>query len=262
MSRSVQRRPLAHRLCVAVLVAVLALALLPTPATAQFAVFDAANWIENFQQALRSLLAIHQRYEEIAQQVRQVEWMLEQLEGLEDPSSREVATLLYWVGELMKEGEALAYSLEDFERRFKELFRGFDPAREPEVETREQMQVVLDTAEAVLLSTRQLGRTFVSSQQEVGRMKEQLLAAETNAELMQASGLLTAWSGEETSKLLQQMAALTNLLAVESAWKVNREAQGEATLEEWMERARAIDRRYDASSAPTLVPAGYPGAPR
>ena len=250
------------RLLIALLVILLTVTLTPPPASAQLAVYDPANWAENFQQTLSQLLGIIQRYEEIYHQIKQVEWMLEQLEGLENPTSREVASLLYWVGELMQEGEALAYSLEDLEGRFEELFRGFEAARKPDVEAREQMQAVLDTAKGVLLSTRQLGRTFVSSQQAVGRMKEQLAAAETNAELMQASGLLTAWSGEEVSKLLQQTAAMTNLLAVESAYEVNRRASAEQTFSDWLESARALDPRYDTSRAPSLVPANYPGARR
>lgn len=257
-------RPAPRRRRAVVLLLLLSLGLglaVPAPVSAQWAVYDVANHVENIQQALRALVAIYQRIEQIRQLIAQVEWMYEQLEGLEDPTSREVATLLYNLGVVIRHGDALVYSLEDLAGRYEELFRGWEAREEPLEEVREQTRVVLDTAQAALLSTRRLSKNYVPSQQALGAMKVQLEGAETQAELVQASGLISAWVGEEVSKLLQQTAVMTNLLAVELAQRVDERALGEATWERLLEEAYR-PARYDGSDAPPLVPVGYPGRPR
>ena len=186
--------------------------------------------------------------------------MAHQLEGLEDPSSREVASLLYTLSRIVQRGEALVYSLDTLARRYEELFRGFDASDEPKAELEEQTRVLLDTTEAVLLSTQRLANNYIPSQQALGAMKAQLEGAETNAEVVQAAGLISAWSGEETSKLLQQTAVLTNLQAVDIAYRANARAMAQATLDRWIAEGYR-PARYDASDAPPLIPRDYPGAP-
>jgi P-type conjugative transfer protein TrbJ len=242
----------------AVLLALLAVPL-SAPAHAQLAVYDNPNHVENIQQALRALYAIYQRIEQIRHLIAQVEWMADQLKGLKDPKSREVATLLYRLSVILRRGKALVYSLEDLAERYEELYPGFEALDDPPEELREQVEVILDTASAVLVSTREMGRTYVPAQRAIGRMKAQLDAAETNAELIQAAGLISAWTGEEVSKLLQQTAALTNLQAVYIAHQVNAQAQAEATFEDWVESGRGRARDYDGSAGPDLIPDGYPG---
>lgn len=253
-------RPVPRRLLALALAAVLTVTAVPSPAPAQVAVYDIAVHVENILQTLSQAFAILQRIEEIRHLLAQVEWMAEQLEGLEDPRSREVATLLFRLQVLLQRGEALAYTLEDLASRYEELYRGWEARDEPAEEVRHQTEVALDTIQAVLLSTQALSRNDIPAQRAIGRMKDQLAAAETNAELIQASGLMTAWTGEEVSKLLQQTAALTNLKAVYYAHQINSRAQAEATLEEWLAEGYDPDLRYDASDAPSLVPPDYPGA--
>lgn len=232
---------------------------LSRPTQAQLLVYDPPNHVENVLQAVRALYAIYQRIEEIRRLIQQVEWMRQQLEGLQDPSSREVATLLYRLGVILTRGKALVYSLESLAARYEELYPGFVASDDPPGDVREQTEVVLDTAAAVLVSTRELSKNYLPAQRAIGRMKAQLAAAETNAELIQAAGLVSAWTGEEVSKLLQQTAALTNLQAVYIAHEVNSRAQAEATFEEWVEAGRGYSRDYDGSGGPDLVPDGYPG---
>lgn len=250
-------RPWRRRLLAALLALVLALPL-ASPVGGQFAVYDVANYVENALQAIRALHAIQQRVEQIRQLYSQLEWMAQQLEELEDPSYREVATLLYYVGVLVQEGEALAYSLDDFERRYRDLYRGYEVAEDLDEASREQMRVALDTFLGSMLSTQRLAHNAVPSQQTLGRMKEQLLLAEGAREVAQASGLITAHSAEESSKVMQQLALMTNMQAVYYAHALNREAMAEETFTRALERAYRPGLRYDASTAPGLVPTNYP----
>lgn len=237
----------------ATLAAVLAAGTAP-PTRAQFAVYDGANHIENIAQTVQAITAVLQRIEQIRRLVEQLRWMAAQIERLEDPGGREVATLLFTLGRLMQHGEALVYGLEDLERRYRDLYPGPVPADDLPEEDLRRVRTALDTYLAVLRSSQRVGRNFVPSQQTLGWMKENLLNAEGNREVTQAAGLLTAYHAEETSKLLQQVTALVNLQAVHHAGTIGRRAAAEATFEAAVARAAAPARRYDGSGAPPLVP--------
>jgi P-type conjugative transfer protein TrbJ len=231
------------------------------PARAQFAVYDNPNHIENIAQTIQSILAVLQRVEQIRQLYDQLRWMAAQIERLEDPGGREVASLLFHLGVLMQQGEALVYSLEDLERRFRETYPGPVVAEDLPAEDLRRVRTALDTYFAVLRSSQRVARNFVPSQQTLGAMKSNLMAAEGNREVTQAAGLLTAFHAEETSKLLQQVTALVNLQAVHHAGEIGREAAAEATFLDALDRARRPVLRYDGSGAPPLVPADLPRLP-
>lgn len=253
------RRPgrLAARLrrtaAAATLAAVLAVAA-AAPARGQFAVYDTANHVENVIQTAQAIYSVYQRIEQIRQLYDQLRWMAKQIEQLEDPGGREVASLLYYLGVLMQQGEALVYSLEDLERRYREIYPGAVVAQDLPAEDRRRVETALDTYLAVLRSSQRIARNFVPSQQTLGGLKSRLMAAEGNREVTQAAGLLTAYSAEETSKLLQQVTALVNLQAVHHAGEIGRQAAAEATFLDAVERADRPVLRYDGSGAPPLVP--------
>lgn len=251
---------LRRALAAATLAAVLATTT-AAPARAQFAVYDGANHFENIVQTAQSILAVWQRVEQIRQLYDQLRWMAEQLEELEDPGGREVASLLFHLGHLMRQGEALVYSLEDLERRFRETYPGPVVADDLPAEDRQRVQTALDTYLAVLSSSQRIARNFVPSQQTLGFMKSKLMAAEGNREVTQAAGLLTAFHAEETSKLLQQVTALVNLQAIHHAGEIGRQAAAEETFLHALDRARRPVPRYDGSGAPPLVPADLPRLP-
>lgn len=237
----------------ATLAAVIATAAAP-PARGQAAVYDGANHVENIVQTIQAITAVLQRIEQIRQLYDQLRWMAEQIERLEDPGGREVATLLFTLGRLMQEGEALVYGLEDLEHRYRDLYPGRVPAQDLPEEDLRRVQTALDTYLAVLRSSQRVGRNFVPSQQTLGWMKDNLLEAEGNREVTQAAGLLTAYHAEETSKLLQQVTALVNLQAVHHAGDIGRRAAAEATFDDALARAAFPARRYDGTGAPPLVP--------
>lgn len=228
------------------------------PAWAQAAVYDGANHFENIIQTAQSILAVLQRIEQIRQLYDQLRWMAAQIERLDDPGGREVATLLFTLEQLMQQGEALVYSLEDLERRYRDLYPGRVAAVDLPEEDLRRVRTALDTYLAVLRSSQRVGRNFVPSQQTLGWMKENLLNAEGNREVTQAAGLLTAYHAEETSKLLQQVTALVNLQAVHHAGEIGRRAAAEATFDDALTRAVLPAQRYDGTDAPPLVPANLP----
>lgn len=254
-----RRSPRLRRLAgAATLAAVLAAGVAP-PARAQFAVYDGANHFENIRQTIQAITAVLQRIEQIRQLYDQLRWMAAQITRLEDPGGREIATLLFTLGRLMEQGEALVYSLEDLERRYRDLYPGRVATRHLPEDDLRRVETALDTYLAVLRSSQRVARNFVPSQQTLGRMKSNLMDAEGNREVTQAAGLLTAYHAEETSKLLQQVTALVNLQAVHHAGEIGRRAAAEATFDDALVRAALPARRYDGTGAPPLVPPSLSG---
>lgn len=242
-----------RRRCLAAGLVVVSLAgLVPlAPAGAQEAVYDQANHAQNIQTAIQTYLAILQRITQILNQ-------LQDLAALEEPEYRQIRTLLLRLAQILREAEGLVYSLEDLDGRFRELYPGYEPAEDVSERYEDRVEVLLDTARGVLLSTKENARDLEEAQWTLGTLREQLLAAEGNLEAMHSQGILIGFLAEEVSKTNQQSMALTNLLAVEAAHRLQTESEALATFEEWLEESHGPAPTYDSGPMHPLVPGSLP----
>lgn len=242
------RRSVSAALCLVVAVGTV---LLPPAAPAQVVVYDPANHRENILTAVQTWVAILQRIVQIANQVQD-------LLALEDPEFREIQALLAELAQVLRATDGLVYPLEDLDPRFRDLFPGFEPADDLPESYAESVRVTLATLRAVLLSTRRNARDLEEGQATLGILRDQLLEAEGNLEATHAQGVLVGFLAEEVSKTTQQLAALTNLLAVEAAHRVQTEAEGIATFEEALWDANRPAPPYGTRPIHPLVPGSLP----
>lgn len=247
MSRPMSRRSTAAAVCLALALA----AVLPPAAPAQVVVYDPANHRENILTAIQTWVAILQGITQIANQ-------LQDLLALEDPEFREIQALLVELAQILRATEGLVYPLEDLDPRFQDLFPGFTPADDLPDSYAESVRVTLGTLRAVLLSTRRNARDLEEAQATLGTLRDQLLETEGNLEAVHAQGILVGFLAEEVSKTTQQLAALTNLLAVEAAHRVQMEAEGIATFEETLWDANRPAPPYGTRPIHPLVPGSLP----
>ncbi len=221
------------------------------PAVAQEAVYDQANHIQNILTAIQTYLAILQRITMIVNQVQD-------LAALEEPEYRQIRTLLLRLAQILREAEGLVYSLENLDERFQELYPGYEPAEDVAERYEDRVEVLLDTARGVLLSTKENSRDLEEAQWTLGTLRDQLLEAEGNLEAIHAQGILVGFLAEEVSKATQQSMALTNLLAVEAAHRLQTEAEAVSTFEEWLAESRQPAPTYDSGPMHPLVPGSLP----
>jgi P-type conjugative transfer protein TrbJ len=238
------RRLAAALACVAL---AFAAAFPPVASAQEERVYDQRNHRENILTAIQTWIAILQRIVQIANQVQD-------LLALEDPAFREIQDLLAELAQILRATEGLVYPLEDLDPRFRDLFPGFEPADDLPESYAESVRVTLATLRAVLLSTRRNARHLEEGQATLGTLRDQLLETEGNLEAIHAQGILVGFLSEEVSKTTQQLAALTNLLAVEAAHRVQMEAEGIATFEGTLRDANGPPPPYGTRPIHPLVP--------
>lgn len=249
------KRPLAR---VTALVALVALLLaVPAPVGGQFAVYDVANWVENFRTAIQTYVQIVQQIEELMRMYEQLETMYQNLEAIEDPDWRQIRSLLLRLDQLLANTEGVLYSMQSLEARFAELFPGAEPSATLQEDTLERAWASLETARAALLFTRDLSIDNQESQWTVNTLREQTLEAEGNLAALHGLSIQLQYIGEEMSKNTHQLFVLTNLAAVEAARKAEDEAAAVATFEELIDVAQSAPPTYDSSPMIPVVPGGF-----
>jgi type IV secretion system protein TrbJ len=239
----------------------LALTLLPPspPAEAVIPVIDGANLTENLKTAIQTYLAIGQRVSMLANQVRQIEAALQELKHLDHPLADEIGWLFYDLAALLRETEGLVYSLDDLDERVRDLFPGYEPAEDDLAELySDRTHATLETLRAALLSTQRMARSLGPTQQTVAALTEQALGAQGNLQALQANSVLVGFTAQQISRLLQQVAVLTNAQAVYDSNAIEREASAAATYEGWIDDSRREAAPYDSGTQFALVPPSYP----
>jgi len=212
-------------LVLAVVACLLAQVALPPPAAAQIPVTDVAHIAANvYHQALHyigRLLEIQQKYE-------QIRYQLQALKKLKSPNWRDVGNLLVYLNNLMREGETLAYSLENIVEVFRETFPGWVESKDWPTEYRAQMVRTLNTMERALRTVNQQSRGF--SPKDLGRIKAQVEDIHGHEEALELLATIGAYNAEELLLLRQSLAAANNISSVYFAADVNAKAQAALTL--------------------------------
>lgn len=253
------KRPPARLAALALVVALLFGVAVPTHG--QFAVFDAANWVENLRTAIQTYIQIVQQIEEILSLYEQLETMYQNLEAIEEPDWRQIQTLLIRLDQLLAQTEGVLYSMDQLEARFRELFPGAEPSVTLREDTLERAWASLETARAALLFTRDLSIDNRESQWTVATLRDQTLGAEGNLAALHGLSIQVQYLGEEMSKNTHQLFVLTNLAAVEAARKAEDEAAAIATFEELVNAAQRTPPNYDTGTMIPVVPPVFGWSP-
>jgi P-type conjugative transfer protein TrbJ len=220
----IHRRP--RRLMALVLATLLAAtAALPPPAAAQTPVSDI---IQHALTALYQLMHYSARLKEIEQRRQQIVHQLQALKKLENPNWRDVGNLLVFLNNLMREGETLAYSIENIVERFRETFPGWLETKDWPTEYRNQMVRTLNTMERALRTANQQSRGF--SPKDLGRIKAQVEDIKGHQEALEVLATIGAYNAEELLLMRQSFAASNNIASVYYASQVNAQAQAALTL--------------------------------
>ena len=226
---------------------------IPAPLPAQFAVIDAANLNQNIVQALRAL-------EQIQNQIQQLETMYQNLERIADPSWRDLRDWLAYLDELIRQGEALAYSIEGLFAAYRELFVGAVPMAEPTYEEvyGEWTTTTLDTLAATLDAVSAQAADYLSTQEQLAELQALADGTKGNLEALNVSNMLQAHVGQEVAKLNQLLAANINAQNVYWGYRLTLDANREAT-ERWvLDNGDQPFPPYTGESGSTGVPADWP----
>lgn len=249
-------RRVARAVLAAVLLAVLAVGA-PAPVWAQASVIDEAHILVNtywhYLHYLQFALQIYQHYQQIANQIRQINNQLQALRKLSNPNWREVYDLLANLDWIMRQGQALAYSYQNIDAQFQKAFPGWTPVVSWPAQRQLQATRTLDTMRTGLDTVAEQFRHDIADQLFLERMKSQLASVHGHQEVLELVVTLLEYIAQELGVVKQSLAVGNNLQSVALGQRINREAQGEATV------AAAFGQTITTNGADTAT--GYSAIP-
>lgn len=230
------RRHRLRRSAILVVACALSVAFPPGGAHAQWTVIDPSNLAQNIQQVANSL-------EQINNQRRQLEYQLQALRKLGNANWRDIRGLVRQLDNLMREGEALAYSIVNLDQQFRETFPGWRAASsnlDLPVAQRVQAERTLATMRAALNVLSEQARQFQNGQATLASIKSQMSDIEGTQEALELQATLDAYLAEEIALLRQTFTTQANLQAVYNAYRINGEAETRATYRAMVDRMAVL----------------------
>jgi P-type conjugative transfer protein TrbJ len=204
------------------------------PAQAQTPVTDAIHIVLNlFYHIVHYLQFAEQivnQYTQIRNQIQQIRNEYQSLKKLNVRNWREVYDLIAYMDYLMRQGQALAYSLDNVLETYNATFPGYQPWKTYAEESQLQGRRALDTFGNTLRTLHQEYQHDINDQLLLERIKAQVDAAEGPEQALEALNSLQTFNAQELSVAKRTLAATANLHAVYYAHVLNREAQSEATF--------------------------------
>ncbi len=199
-------------------------------------VHDVAHTVQTIAHFFERLTEVRQKWIQIEQQLRQIDLQVVALKKLEGPNWRSVDPLLAQLDDLIRQGQALAYSLRDIDRQFRATFPGWEEYRDAPAEHRDQATRALDSMRTALNAVARQARDLVHSPATLAAIKSQVAEVEGHEEMLELQATLAAYTAEELLLLRQALATATNVQTVYYGYRLNREAQAEATHRGVLER--------------------------
>lgn len=210
----------------------LALALLPAPARAQWTVIDPTNLAQNLAQ-------VRHMAEQIVLAKRQLEYHVAMLQSLRNPNWRHLGLLHEELAAVVREGEALGYSLQRLEAEFDRAFPGYAVPRNPRAADIDRMRRTLATMRGVLRSAGMQARDAEAAQVTLARIKGQMAGLEGTQQALELQATIQGLQADELGALRQQLAAQTNADAVWRAHQLQREMEARAARDSLVATTRA-----------------------
>jgi P-type conjugative transfer protein TrbJ len=233
----------------------------PPPAAALVPVIDYTHILVNeywhYVHYVQFALEIYQHYQQIANQVRQIDYQLQALRKLSNPNWREVYDLLANLDWIMRQGQALAYSYQDIDAQFQQTYPGWTEVQNWPAQRQMQTVRALDTMRTGLDTVSEQFRHDIADQLFLERIKAQMSTTQGHQQALELQSTIQMYTAQELGVIKQSLAVANNLQAVTYGRQLNREAQGEATLVAGLNRTIASN-SLQATPGYSAIPAWWP----
>ena len=204
-------------------------AMIAPPASAQLAVYDPANHIQNIYQAVRALQQVDQQIQQLTHEIAMLENMARDLENLPDSIASDILSRMQRIDDLMRDAEGIGYRVEEIERAYEEAYPedyGDTPpenavlveeahARWKQSRTawRESLAVTAQVVASAREDASSLDRLIGDSQSSVGNLQvlqsgNQIAALQTG-QLMQMESMMAAHYRAEALERSRNLAEAT-----------------------------------------------------
>jgi P-type conjugative transfer protein TrbJ len=204
----------------------------PAPARAQWVVSDPANLAQNLAQ-------VRQMIQQVITAKRQLEVQIAALKSLAHPNWRHLALLHRDLADVVREGEALGYSLARLEHEFDHTFPGYTVPADPRTMNLEQMRRTLATLRGVLRASGMQARDAAEGQATLERIQDRMAGISGTQQALELQATIQGLQAGELGALRQQVAAQTNADAVYRAYELQQRMQQEAAWDSLVAATRA-----------------------
>ena len=246
-SRAPGRRPavaaptrVRPRIVPVALLASLACVATPVGTRGQLPVIDAANLVQNTLTALKTIESVINEVQMIANQVRQIETMVQNTQGFSRGLwDTDAQPRLRRLGEVIDQEQAIAYTMANVDGLFRRRYPGYRPVTDWSSEYELWTRTTLDTLRGTLNSVRLHGEDFATAQGRIQALQALSESAEGRMQALQVGNMMAAEQLQQLVQLRQLVMAQINAQNVYMAAQTNREAQRAATQSEWIRNGNA-----------------------
>lgn len=229
--------------CLSLAVALCALplsALIAPPASAQLAVYDPANHVQNIYQAVRTLQQVDQQIQQLTHEIAMLENMARDLENLPDSIASDILSRMQRIDDLMRDAEGIGYKVEEIERAYEEAYPedyGDTPPenavlveqahsrwKQSRTAYRESLAVTAQVVASAREDSSSLDRLIGDSQSAVG-----------NLQVLQAGNQIEALQTEQLMQMESMMAAHYRAEALERSRNLAEAERGRARTKSFLE---------------------------
>jgi P-type conjugative transfer protein TrbJ len=170
------------------------------------------------------------QYEQIKNQIDQIKYQVQSLKKLDVHNWREVYDLIAYMDYLMRQGQALAYSMDNVLETFNDTYPGWSSWKSYNDDASNQTRRALDTMGNALRVLHQEYGHDIGDQLLLERIKAQVETAQGPEQAMEAMAAVQTFNAQELSVTKRIAAATANVQAVYFGQEINRRAQAEATF--------------------------------
>jgi P-type conjugative transfer protein TrbJ len=239
----------------------LALLMLSGGVRSQVAVIDGANLAQNTISAIELVVAVVQRVTIIAQQLEQLKNMIQNTENFSAGTwDAEALPKLLELGEIIQQGNAIAYRMSDLDAAFRRRWPGYVPPDDFNNSYGLWTTSTLDTMRGVLRSTQLQADDFLGEDTRLQALQALSDSAVGRMQAIQAGNMIAAEEAQQLRKLRQLVMAQSNAQTVYMANQTNKDAQETASLRTWvMQGANQEIGNGLTGNGARAVPSGFMG---
>jgi P-type conjugative transfer protein TrbJ len=201
--------------------------LVPVSASAQWTVYDPANYVENVLHYTHQLVQI--RY-----QVQQLNAQLQAMRKLASPPWRDIRVTESALNTAMQQGNALTYVLRNAGQQFGNTFPVNRQIKDWPSEEQSQNGRTVATMRATLDANQAQNSTIPTGLDRLTQMKAAVGQVQGHEQALELQNTATVFNGEELMLLRQAVMAQSNAQAVYFGSQANAEIQRDASIRNTM----------------------------
>jgi P-type conjugative transfer protein TrbJ len=226
------------------------------PASAQFAVFDPVNYIQNFLTQLRNVQSNINEAQQLANQIQQYRNMLQNTESLAGGDWAGMNNAISRLDALLQQGQSLAVSGSNYEKAFSARFPGYSPTNDYVGSYRQWSDTSMDSILGAMRVANMQVQGIADERQALSRLRAAASTSEGQKAALDASNQIALSQVEQLQQLRELMVAQMQAQGTYMAATEQKEAADQSRIDASLQRAN-VERQSNSDALDIPAPAGW-----